>query len=318
MHSAINFTGLNSADFVELKEKMMFNPLKLTSSSATFGEDVYSGNTSENQKCFLFEYHNDQTTVASFIILSEGRDVCYHFTSAATEKTVQSLIRGNITKFCLQEQGRFCLHASAMCVNDKVVLFIGRKGAGKSTLATYFHLNGHAIWCDDYSMLQQENNIFWVAQGETSLKINPDIVSVLNIPQANLERVFELPADWKRTALSDMITQKYYFHQQESAVDVLPREVAAVFFINPRIPEPEKLITNIKKTDALAVLMDEILLPGFNSKQYLKLYFQSALTLLEIVPSYNLYPPDNIMRIGEVYDSILETISKTRNENTSA
>lgn len=309
MHSAITFTNLNDADFAELKESIVFNTLKRSSSLATFGENIYSGNTSDNKKCFLFEYHDDQKPGVSFLILSAGKNVLYHFTSGTSQQSVQSLIRGNITKFCLQEQGFFCLHASAMCINDKVVLFIGKKGAGKSTLATYFHLNGHAIWCDDYAMLHHEHSSFWVSQGETSLKINPDIATAWSIPWINLKRVFELPTDWKQAAESDNIPEKFYFNQQVSTVDAPPRQTAAVFFIDSRIPEPEQIITTIKRTDAFAVLMEEILLPGLNSKQYLRTYFQSAMSFLEIVPSYSIHSPDNIMRIREVYDSILETIS---------
>jgi len=309
VHFAIKFNNLSSATFVELKEKFVFNKLKLTPSSATFGENIYSGSTPENEGCFLFEYHDNHKPAVSFIILSGGKSVFYHHTNTTSLQSVQTLLRGNITKFCLQEQGEFCLHASSMRIHDQVILFIGQKGAGKSTLATYFHLQGHAIWCDDYAMLRQENNCFFASQGETSLKINPDIAAALAIPQEYLKPVFDLPAHWKRTVESDLITKKHYFNQQIADVEVLPRKVAAVFFISQRMPEPEKLISIRKKTDALSTLMDEILLSGTNSKQYLKLYFQSAMSFLEIVPAYTINAPDDITRIHEVYDSVLETIN---------
>jgi hypothetical protein len=309
VHFAIKFNNLSSAAFVELKEKFVFNKLKLSSSSATFGENIYSGNTPKNEGCFLFEYHDNQETAVSFIILSGGKSVFYYHTSTTSLQSVQTLLRGNITKFCLQEQGEFCLHASSMRIDDQVILFIGQKGAGKSTLATYFHLQGHEIWCDDYAMLRQENNCFFASQGETSLKINPDIAAALAIPQEYLKPVFDLPAHWKRTAESDLITKKHYFNRQAADVEIVPRKVAAVFFINQRVPEPVNLITIRKKTDALSILMDEILLSGANSKQYLKLYFQSAMSFLEIVPSYTIHAPDDITRIHEVYDSVLETIN---------
>ncbi|SDJ33425.1 hypothetical protein SAMN04487898_102290 [Pedobacter sp. ok626] len=299
---------MSATSFVELKEKFAFNKLKISPSSATFGENIYSGNTPENEGCFLFEYHDNQKPAVSFIILSGGKSVFYHYTSTTSQQSVQTLLRGNITKFCIQEQGKFCLHASSMCIHDQVVLFIGQKGAGKSTLATYFHLQGHAIWCDDYALLRQKDNCFFAFQGETSLKINPDIATALAIPQKNLKPVFDLPAHWKRTAESDIITNKHYFNQQIADVEILPRKVAAIFFINKRVPKPANLISIRKKSDALSVLMDEILLPGINSKQYLKLYFQSATRFLDIVPSYTIHAPDNISRIHEVYDSVLETI----------
>lgn len=314
MHPVIKFNSLSDPDFVSLKKEFVFNVLKGTTTAATFGENIYSGNTPTNKECFLFEYHDNQKPAVSFIILSGGTSVFYHATNSTSPQTVRSLIRGNITKFCLQEQGHFCLHASAICVHNKVVLFIGRKGAGKSTLATCFHLNGHSIWCDDYSVLQKKGNTFFAFQGETSLKINPDIASSLNIPKANLKSVFELPVEWKRSAQSDLITQKYYFNQHVHQQEHSPRQVEAVFFLNQRVPNPTRLVSNIQKSDAHSILMEEILLAGLNSKKYLRNYFESTVGLLKTVPSFTINSPDNIMRINEVYNSVIETLNIPQHE----
>lgn len=309
MHLSIKFDHLSDIDFAELKEKIVFNALKLSPPSSTFGENVYAGNTPENKGCFLFEYHDEQIPVISFIILSGGEHVYYHYTNEASQQSVHSLIRGNITKFCIQEQERFCLHASAMCVLDKTVLFVGRKGAGKSTLATYFHLNDHEIWCDDYAILHEEASAFYASQGETSLKINPDIAEAFNISAKNLSPVFNVPSDWKKDEPTSIITKKFYFNQQDHKVNSKARKVAAIFFINPRSANPKDIVMPIQQKDALAILMDEILLPGLNSKKYLKLYFQSALHFLHLVPAFTINAPDDILRIHEVYDSIRETIN---------
>ncbi|MGN7824378.1 hypothetical protein ACTJJB_29915 [Chitinophaga sp. 22536] len=309
MYPAIQFTRLSSTDFAALKATMVFNMLTPSPSLPVFGEHIQSGSTSGNERCFLFEYHHHQKSVVSFLILSEGRNVFYQHTDTASVETVQSLIRGNITKFCLQEQGHFCLHASAICIHDQVVLFIGTKGAGKSTLATYFHLKGHAIWCDDYALLHQEDGSFFVFQGETSLKINPDIAAALSIPPTNLKRVFELPEDWEETTEAGFISEKYYFTQSPSLAKAQPRKLAAICFVNQRMHAPEQLLTSITPKDALTVLLNEMLLPGVNSKAYLNIYFQSVMTLLQCIPCYNIFAPDDIRRIHEVYDSIIETTS---------
>lgn len=313
-HPNIKFTLLSEVDFVSLREKLILKAINGSNMPSTFGEKVYTGNTPTNEECFLFEYHENEKQAASFLICSGGTKVVYHTTSRSSQQTLQSLIRGNITKFCLQEQGRFCLHASAMCVNNKVVLFIGRKGAGKSTLAAYFHLKGHEIWCDDYVLMESNNEKFYAFQGETSVKINPDIVSTLNIPETRLQNVFELPEDWQKSPESDFLTQKYYFNQQEHKSQISPRQIEAVFFLNQRVQDPKELITNIKIADAYAILLQEILLPGLNSKKYLKHYFQSSMHLLKAVPSFSVNSPDSILRINEVYNSIIQTLDSSMHE----
>ncbi|RAJ80157.1 hypothetical protein CLV59_105265 [Chitinophaga dinghuensis] len=291
-----------------MKEKACYTAIRLSPSLANFGENIYTGITPDHQKCCLFEYHSEGESVASFVIPEGGKEVYYQATGIG-QKAIPSLIKGNITKYCLQEQGYFCLHASAVCVEDKTILFIGRKGAGKSTLAAYFHIKGHDIWSDDYSRLLQENKTFFIAQGETSLKINPDIASYFNIPAAQLKPVFETPPDWKFDAQSEVLLRKFFFHQRLSVADERPRKVTAVFFIGPRIATDQTVITRKSMSDSLPVLMQEILLPGVNSQKYTATYFQSALNLLEIVPFYEVNGPDNIRRIPEVYNAIIDAIS---------
>ncbi|NIG55370.1 hypothetical protein [Chitinophaga sp. Cy-1792] len=309
MPSTIEFCNLGYDEFAALKEKIAFTALRLTPDSAAFGENIFTGSIAENSRCFLFEYHDNHVPVVSFIILPAGRKVYYQYADSVSLQTVQSLIKGNITKCCLQEQGNFCLHAAAMCMGDKAILFIGRKGAGKSTLSAYLHLQQHAVWCDDYSVLQLQENSFFVSQGETALKINPEIVTAFNIPAGQIKSVFELPDHWDQTSLSALISSKYYFKRPATDNDIRPRKVAAIFFLHERMPAPQKIITPISKVNAFSILMDEILLPGINSRNYLNTYFQSALQLLEIVPSYHVNSPDDISRIHEVYESILETVS---------
>ncbi|WP_126245616.1 hypothetical protein [Chitinophaga rhizosphaerae] len=311
MSTTVTFRRLDFEEFVELKAKIAFHAIRLSPSISAFGENIYTGSISGNGKCFLFEYHEAQIPAASFIILQAGRLVFYHHASTVSPVSIQSLIRGNITKFCLQEQGRFCLHAAAMCVGDGTVLFVGRKGAGKSTLAAFFHTRGHAVWCDDYAVLQQQDGTFYAERGETALKINPDTADSLNITAAQRRPVFELPENWPRSIPSDGLTRKTYFSLQPAASHALPRPVTAIFFIGPRSPDPPNPVIPIGKTAALAVLMDEMLLPGLNSRNYMELYFKSAADLVDNVPCYGLEAPDDVSRIHEAYHSMLEKISRS-------
>ncbi len=291
-----------------MKEKACYTAIRLSPSLANFGENIYSGFTPDHQKHCLFEYHFEGKPVASFVIREGGKKVYYQATGYGIN-AIPSLIKGNITKYCLQEQGYCCLHASAVCVEDKTILFIGHKGAGKSTMAAYFHIRGHDIWSDDYSRLLQENKIFAIAQGETSLKINLDIASYFNIPAEQLTPVFELPQNWQYDAQSESVVRKFFFRQGPPNREASPRNVTAVFFIGPRIATDQTIINRKSMGDSLPVLMQEILLPGVNSKKYTATYFQSALNLLEIVPFYEVNGPDNIRRIPEVYKAIVDTIS---------
>ncbi|WP_017258236.1 phosphoenolpyruvate carboxykinase (ATP) [Pedobacter arcticus] len=309
MKFKIEFHNLTDFDFLLLKEKLAFKPHEQKFSPNIFGENFYTGSSFEYGNCYLFEYRDEQKPMVSFIITSGGKNVFCNYQIEVSPQTVSSLIKGNIKKFCLQEQGYFCLHASAMQINEKIILFMGKKGAGKSTLASFFHLQGHDIWCDDYSLLQQEKNCFLSYQGETSLKINPDILSALNIPKQKVKNVFDLSDGFKKSNQYKTSSSKVYFRNDKPVENSNPKQVAAVFFLQQRSFDPALLIEPMKKSEALSTLMEEILLPGFNSKEYLKTYFQSSLKLLEHVPCYKIHASNEITRISEVYHSVFETLN---------
>ena len=306
MHHSIRFSQVTVIEYDALKAKYIFSEIG-PPGFADSGEKIFKG-TSPSDECYLFSYYAPGENI-SFLILNGGKQVYYHFTEAASAETIQSLIRGNINKFCLQEQGNFCLHAAGIITGDRVILFIGQKGAGKSTLATWFHLQGHPVWCDDYGVLERSGNGFLAYQGETSLKINPDTAAKLDIPSQKLQSVFTHPAHKLQHDQSRHIEGKYYFSDGVQLHTDNPLPLAAMCVMEPREMHPEQIVGVKDKSAAFKVLMTEMLLPGINSKDYLKQYFQSCKTLLDVVPVYEIHSPDDISRINEVYDAILKSIN---------
>ncbi|MDB5109659.1 MAG: HPr kinase [Mucilaginibacter sp.] len=307
MHHFISFSCLTDSEFSVLKKGFIFSVLRLSPTTATSGENVFKGNAISGVDYFLFEYFNIDEK-AEFLVSIEGNKVFYYSSNGASPEAVQSVIRGSITKFCLQQQGYFCLHAAGIRIHNRIILFIGQKGAGKSTIASYFHLRGHTVWCDDYCVLYKENDNFLAYQGETSLKINPDTAAELNIPQKSLESVFMLHPDKVLPGEERHIEGKYYFTNGNSTEEDKPLLIAAIFFIQNRETDPGEIIRHQNETDTFRLLMNEIMLPGFNSKNYLKIYFQSVKDLLQVTPIYSIHSPNDITRIHEVYSAVLKFI----------
>jgi hypothetical protein len=59
------------------------------------------------------------------------------------------VLLGTVFAALLQMRGQLVLHASAMAVGGRGVVFLGAKGAGKSTLAAAFLRAGHGLLTDD-------------------------------------------------------------------------------------------------------------------------------------------------------------------------
>ena len=302
------FTRITAADFSVLKNEITFKLYKAGSTENMHGENVYFGDVSKTEICYLFSYCNDGVEIVSFVIKNSGKRVLCYAIENISQQTIHSLFRGNITKFCLQLQGFYCLHASAIVVDNQVVLFMGSKGAGKSTLASFFYIKGHEIWCDDYSALVEDEKCFLVRQGESSLKVNADILSAFNIPENRTQPVYEFPEDLKDSMQYAVFRRKSYLSGRKSTIDVLPKKIAGIFFLRSRTPNPNHFVEPISASEVLSVLMEEILLPGLNTKEYLKIYFESSMSLLQYTPCFKITAPEDISRIGDVYDSIIETL----------
>jgi hypothetical protein len=68
----------------------------------------------------------------------------------------QSLLWNLVTKFKLN-----CLHASAIEKNNKVIVFAGLNGIGKSTLALYLtQKQGFSLFCDNYLLVEKNKAYF--------------------------------------------------------------------------------------------------------------------------------------------------------------
>jgi len=102
--------------------------------------------------------HQDEQTIIDIEVLKPER---YSY--------IKSWLFGSVLTGVLHMHNRFALHASAVNTKNGVVLFCGRSGIGKSTIATRLNQFGFDIVSDDKAVLvQKEDNRIYI---EPSLQI---------------------------------------------------------------------------------------------------------------------------------------------------
>lgn len=94
---------------------------------------------------FLFRIPN----VARFL-LTGGREIVFEAAAGAQAADVSIFLVGTVLGILLHQRGQVVLHASAVRVNGKAVLFCGPSGAGKSTLAAALAQRGFPLVADDF------------------------------------------------------------------------------------------------------------------------------------------------------------------------
>ena len=82
-------------------------------------------------------------------LLTEGREIVFAPETEAGAADVAIFILGTVFGILLHQREQVVLHASAVRVNGRAVLFCGSSGAGKSTIAAALAQRGYPLVTDD-------------------------------------------------------------------------------------------------------------------------------------------------------------------------
>jgi hypothetical protein len=89
----------------------------------------------------------------------------------------------------LRLRGVICLHASAVNINDRSVIFVGSEGAGKSTMAAAFARQGFFVLSDDIVALSEYGREFRALPACPRVNLWPDSVEILYGSREALPRI---------------------------------------------------------------------------------------------------------------------------------
>ena len=86
-------------------------------------------------------------------LVRDGREIVVEAAPGASERNVRLFLLGSALGALLHQRGLLPLHANAIEMDGKAVAFSGHSGAGKSTIAAWFHDRGHRILSDDVCVI---------------------------------------------------------------------------------------------------------------------------------------------------------------------
>lgn len=99
------------------------------------------------------------------------------------DKTIARFLTA-VMALTLRLRGVTTLHASAVCVDRRVVAFAGVEGAGKSTLAAAFVSQGYAGFSDDLVPVTLDGRTCMALPGPPWLRLRGDAAAILGGPVA--------------------------------------------------------------------------------------------------------------------------------------
>ena len=129
----------------ELDENRVFDFIKnykLSNGRVWLSIDKYKSS-------YIFRFPN----IADFLLSGEKQMIFCNPNSKISKNTVRHLFINHIVPLYLASKGHFVTHSSAVSINGKGVVFLGKSRAGKSTLASIFCKNGYKLITDDFLFL---------------------------------------------------------------------------------------------------------------------------------------------------------------------
>ncbi len=98
--------------------------------------------------------------------------------SSSLDNTALYLL-GPVLGLVLRYRGIVCLHASAVVVQDRAIVFAGAEEAGKSTTAAALAQRGFPILSDDVVPLAERDGTFFALPGSPQLRLWPESVEMV-------------------------------------------------------------------------------------------------------------------------------------------
>lgn len=147
-----------------------------------------------NGKCYDLSY-SDGTR---FVVDQTAERVWGTFQPPMTREDLATYFLGPVMGFLLRQKRMTCLHASAVELCGRAVIFSGYAGYGKSTTAAALALRGVSILSEDILPLERSEGRIWALPGYPRVCLWPDAVAKL---LGNPEDLPKLTPTWTKRYL---------------------------------------------------------------------------------------------------------------------
>lgn len=224
-----------------------------------------------------------------------GDDVAVHVLDHAYEAMVELHLLGFVVPYWLEQRGHPALHASGVSIDGVTAAFLGRHGAGKTSLAATLLTLGHALASDDL-----------VAVDVADLRARPGYPQMRMLPAQ--ARHFAGRDDFERAHPGNQKLRVPIGGDGFGRFDPTPRPLAAIY-LPERRPGADLRFDAVPPKDALFTLVRHSVLVGVVEAMGLAASRLHALaTLLRAVPVRRVTYPEGLDRLPEVAAGIAEDV----------
>jgi hypothetical protein len=125
-------------------------------------------------------YRFHYTQGIDYILSRDGARLWIRWSKTVAESDILSYLLGPVMGFVLRVRGVVCLHASAVAVNRRAIVFVGDAGAGKSTTAMAMGRLGYPIISDDIVPIYEDAGVTFAQPGYPRMRLRPPSLPMLS------------------------------------------------------------------------------------------------------------------------------------------
>lgn len=212
--------------------------------------------------------------IARFL-LDDGREIAFEPESDTAAADIPIFILGTVFGILLHQREQIVLHASAVRVNGKAVLFCGPSGAGKSTLAAALAQRGYPLMTDDVCAIAvSDSGTPTVHPDGRQLKLWANSIEQLDLAERRGERV--------RHRL-----EKFFVEPHEAFSEALP--LGAVYTLREARPPYAPGIERPNVVDAALILRRSAYRPMIVTQMDQRAhYFHAATSIANVAGVFHL------------------------------
>lgn len=242
--------------------------------------------------------YSDDTTI---VIDASGSQIWACGPDSATVEDTATYLLGPILGFVLRLRGITCLHASAVVVDGKAVVFVGPSEAGKSSTAAAFARLGYPVLADDVAPLEDHGDRFNVQPAYPRIRLWPDSAESLFGASGALPRI---TPTWNKRYL-DLNGPGMQFERA-------PVELGAIYILGARGASPLPQLQTLGRREALMSLVAETCAARLLDRTLRAGEFECLARLVESVPVRRLIAPDDLGRLSHLCEAVIEDLTGLR------
>lgn len=141
----------------------------------------------------LFDIQPDQQymhwVVTGAFLVPDDHTVLVETHAGVSDHQVSQAFLGLVMSVVLERRQLLCLHASAVNLGGRAALFLGDKGAGKSTTSAALLSRGHLPVTDDLVAVEPQGADLAIRPGFSSMKLWPDTIDALALAPQESDRL---------------------------------------------------------------------------------------------------------------------------------